>query len=170
MLHKNVLQQLLPLELAGVSDEDFALEGAVLDAANASADALLSEMFPRTCAFSLVDWELRYGLPDTCTGILPTVQQRRMAVVSKDEARPNLRRQYYLDLAASLGIAITITEGINGDPYTWQVNASAETIYESTVESPCTDPLRTWGNDLLECIIKRDKPAHTHVLFAYGGE
>jgi uncharacterized protein YmfQ (DUF2313 family) len=52
--------------------------------------------------------------------------------------------------------------------YAWQVNALLDTIRESTCESSCEDPLRSWGNTALECAIARLKPGHTTVLFAYN--
>ena len=92
--------------------------------------------------------------------------------------------QFFIDLAAQLGYTITITEfqpfqvsenavgdALNGDPwiYAWQVNAPAGAIREFKVgESAVGDPLRNWGDDLLECVIERLKPAHTHVIFAYA--
>ena len=29
------------------------------------------------------------------------------------------------------------------------------------------EPLRSWGNNLLECTMERIKPAHTVLIFAY---
>ena len=46
MLHKDVLEKLMPLELEGVFDDDITIEGSHLDYAEASAVTLLSEMFP----------------------------------------------------------------------------------------------------------------------------
>ena len=52
--------------------------------------------------------------------------------------------------------------------FVWQVNAVLNTITEITVEDSVEDPLASWGNALLECVINRLKPAHTDVLFSYS--
>ena len=93
-------------------------------------------------------------------------------------------RQYYIDVAARLGYQITITEFdtfeagdhagdlVNGENwrYAWRVNAPEVTITEFIAGgSSAGDPLRDWGNEQLECVINRLKPAHTLAQFAYGG-
>ncbi|PTT74648.1 phage tail protein, partial [Pseudomonas sp. HMWF007] len=63
-----------------------------------------------------------------------------------------------------------------GDPltngpwaFTWVVRAPAVSItYFRSGQSASGEPLRTWGNDTLECKINQLKPAHTIALFAYG--
>ena len=94
-------------------------------------------------------------------------------------------KKYFEAVAAELGYQVTITEffpfraGASkaGDPaagdawaFAWQVNAPETTIWEFKAgHSTAGEPLRTWGNEKLECVIERLKPAHTEVLFAYGG-
>ena len=51
--------------------------------------------------------------------------------------------------------------------FAWQVNAALNTVTDITVDSTVEDPLAVWGNALLECVIKRLKPAQTTVLFSY---
>lgn len=165
----DALKLLFPLEMGGEFAADLEIEGALLDAAQARAAALLSEMFPATCNESLADWERVLGLPDPCTGPLSSVQQRRQAAVAKDAAGGALSRPYFIALAASLGYAITIDEGIGGDPYTWRVNApdTAARFFRAG-ESVAGDLLQEWGDELLECAIRRLKPAHTDVIFVYA--
>lgn len=64
-------------------------------------------------------------------------------------------------------MTVSVTEGVDGVPSKWRVNAPITTITEFTCLSPCTDPLRTWGNERLECVITRHKPAHTTLVFFY---
>ncbi|PLX49104.1 MAG: phage tail protein [Desulfobulbaceae bacterium] len=146
-------------------------------------DDLLAEANPLRTVEMLPDWEEFAGLPDVCTGTLLTVQQRRNALVQKLTSVGGQSRAYFVGVAAALGYEITIDEF---EPHTcetacdqpiydedwrwtWRVNAAEQTIIESTCESPCNEPLRVWGNELLECTIERLKPAHTNVLFGYGG-
>lgn len=65
-------------------------------------------------------------------------------------------------------LAITIDEQVAGLPHRWRVNAPNNTVIESTCISPCTDPLRIWSNEPLECAINKIKPAHSEVLFGYS--
>lgn len=164
--------------LAAWADEMARVDGRAAD--------LIEEADPRATAELLADWERVASLPDSCVaayGITQTTAQRRNALVAKLTTIGGQSAAYYIALAASLGYAITVTEFdpftagsaagddlTNGDwAYAWQVNAAQETIIDFTAgESSAGDPLRAWGNELLECVIRRLRPAHTHVLFAYG--
>jgi len=150
---------------------------------DARASDILDEADPRTTYELLVEWERVAGLPDTCTDQVDTLQERRDALVSKLTGIGNQSRQYFIDIAAALGYTITITEyrpyfvntainmPINDESwrFVWSVNAPEETIRSMTVNSEVDMPLRDWGNEQLECLINKFKPAHTHALFAYGG-
>jgi len=187
------LQALLPQGPAWPRDADAELtrllaawadEMARIDARAAD---LVEEADPRTTAELLADWERVAGLPDACVEALAgaqTTAQRRAALVGKLTTIGGQSAAYYIALAASLGYAITVTEfrpfragqSCAGDALTndewifaWQVNAPETTIVDFAAGRSCAgDPLRAWGNELLECVITRLKPAHTHVLFAYG--
>lgn len=147
---------------------------------------LLDEAAPRTTAELLADWERVAGLPDSCVaaqGISQTTGQRRAALVAKITSAGGQSVAYFVALAASLGYAITISEFspfvagsvagaslTNGAwAYAWTVNAPLTSISEFTAGSASAgDPLRAWGNELLECVLSRLAPAHTHALFAYA--
>lgn len=146
-------------------------------------EALLLEMDPRTSNELLTDWERMLGLPDECTGEAATVQARRNEAYAKLTGIGSTSRQFYIDLAASLGFEVTITEfrpfraGLsragdritNGDwIYAWQVNAPAtEYLRFRAGLSFAGEPLVYSGNDTLQCAIDKRKPAHTIVLFAF---
>lgn len=185
MLHRDALALLTPIRLDGVDQADREIEGAALDAAATRAQALLREMCPGTTSEMLADWERVLGLPDPCLPELGTMQERRAAALGKYIERGGQSRAYFIALAAALGYTVTITEfrpfqvgsSVVGDPlygddwrHAWRVDAPAVTIREFAVGSSAVgDPLRSWGNALLECSITKLKPAHTHVLFGYGG-
>ena len=61
--------------------------------------------------------------------------------------------------------------GYHGWLYAWRlrVNRGAVVNFRSS-QSLSGERLATWGDRLLECIIRRLKPAHTLVIFAYGEE
>jgi uncharacterized protein YmfQ (DUF2313 family) len=144
---------------------------------------LLDEADPRTTYELLDDWEGASGLPAPCLAeIEQTVQQRRDALVGHLTARGGQSPAYYIAVALALGFVITITEfylhTVNDDveypiieegwAYAWQVNAAATTVTEITVLDDVEQPLAWWGNELLECVLRRLKPAHTEVVFAYS--
>lgn len=134
------------------------------------AEQLLSEADPRTTTEMIDEWERSLGLPDPCTGPLATLQERRAAVTAKLTAIGQQSPAYFIALAATLGFSVTIDEQVDADPFKWRVNAPTETIRSFRAgQSTAGEALRTWGNALLECAISRLSPAHTQVVFGYGG-
>lgn len=156
-----------------------AEELARLDARIAS---LLNEADPRLTTEMLTDWERLCGLPDACTGQLVSRSERRDAVVARLTMIGGQSIAYFVALAKSLGYTVTVTEyrpytvrskvcdPICDGPwrYVFRVNAPLENLRRFSVRSGVNEPLAGWGNDLLECVIRRLKPAHTHVLFGYS--
>lgn len=67
-------------------------------------------------------------------------------------------------------LAVTIDEQVDGLPHRWRVNAAETTVTEFTCLSPCTTPLRAWGNQPLQCSMNRLKPAHSDLLFSFLNE
>jgi len=162
--------------LLGALSEEFAR-------IDARALGLLDEVDPRTVYELLADSERDLGLPDSCTDQVDTLAERRDALHSKLISVGGQSRQYFISLAQALGYSITISEfrsfvaggGAAGGALTnsqwshaWQANAAAETIREFVVGSAAGESLRDWGNESLECVLNKYKPAHTTVLFAYG--
>lgn len=186
------VQSLLPPGPAWSRDDDTALTSVATSIANALAGQhqrtlQLSEQEsdPRTTVALLPEWERAFGLPDPCTPLNATLEQRRAALLAKMTATGGQSIPYYVSVAAALGFPVTITEfrpfrvgrdrcgaGINGPGwgFTWQVNApSVSSSYFRVGRSVMGEPLRAWGNAQLECVIRRIAPAHTQVLFSYGG-
>jgi uncharacterized protein YmfQ (DUF2313 family) len=184
------LQVLLPPGPAWPRSDDALLTrllgalAAELARVDGRAQRLLEEADPRTVAELFVDWERVAGLPDACAqafGGEQTLAQRRAALVVRLTTLGGQSPAYLIGLAATLGYAITITEFrahcVNDDVeqplydtawnFAWQVNAALNTVIAITVDSTVEDPIAAWGNALLECVIKRLKPAQTAVLFSY---
>lgn len=146
-------------------------------------NGLITQIFPCTTTELLPEWEASLGLPDPCTGPLPTLQQRTAAVCGKFAARGGQSMEYFIHLAASLGFNIEIetyspfiaSRSRAGDPlydekwaYAWRVIADpTQVIYFQASYSAAGDPLATWGNKLLECEFNAYKPAHTQIVFSY---
>lgn len=186
MTHSELLKRLLPPVVydpnAPLLAAELDAEGAALDTAQIAAELILAEADPRSTSYLLPGWERVLGLPDPCVGALPTIEQRRDAVVAKVMMKGGQSRPFFIGLAAKLGFTITITEfsqfsvisPVNAPLcgwewcFTWQVNAPINTVRRWSVLSGVNEPLSTWGNQLLECAIKRFKPAHTYVQFSYS--
>lgn len=145
---------------------------------------LLKEAYPLLANELLTDWERVTGLPEKCVGQPDTLDARRQAVFEKLGRKGGASIQYFIDLAAKYGFIITITEfrrfrsgishsgdAIYGDDwaFAFQINAPATTITTfKSGQNASGDPLRYWGNELLECIINRLKQSHTYAIFSYG--
>ncbi len=186
-----LLQNLLPAGIAWTREKDSVLtallEGLAVEPARVDDRALdlIDEADPRTTFELLTDWEQTCGLPDECTEAAETLQQRREAVVGKLTAIGGQTAEYFIEVAAQIGYLVTIDEfrpfragsSTAGDPltngdwqFTWRVNAPEVTTWPFKVgQSTVGEPLRKWGNEKLECAINRLRPAHTHVIYAYGG-
>ena len=151
---------------------------------DASAISLLAGGFPATALELLPEWEESLGLPDNCTiGETYTIERRRQAVVARLVGKGSLSKQFYIDLAKTLGYEITIDEyrqarsgfsvcgeALNGQdwPFTWRVNAQQTTYVQARAGVTfCGEPLATWGNKILECSLNQLAPPFTILLFSH---
>ncbi|TFW71409.1 hypothetical protein C3Y98_04705 [Methylotenera oryzisoli] len=183
------LQALLPQGPAWPREEG-ALNTKLLDAwsaelarVDARIEALINEADPRVTSELLADWEALAGLPDPCVTVDQTVDQRRLALVSKLTNLGGQSRQYFINLATSMGYAdATIDEYkpmncndncndalySDNDRFYWTMNLPSDGgIFIANCQSPCDSPLQSWGDEAIECRINKYKPAHTTVIFAY---
>ena len=168
----------VPSQVAGALFNCYAASGR-------AATALLVDAFPATADGLLPEWESTLGLPDPCAGPEPTLQQRRAQVVARLTDNGGASIPYLIAFARMLGFAITITQfaparaGLfragqpamgNAWAFTWQVNAGATTsTFFRAGASAAGEPLQAFGNAVLQCELERLAPAHTVVLFSYGG-
>jgi len=113
----------------------------------------------------LEQWESAVGIPDDCFNATGTIEERRINVLAK-LARMNLTtEQDFIDLAAFLGVTITIDHGATAtkaDRFTMIVNfaISLETF-------PYTFPF-SFGDatqGLIECIFNKLKPANVLIIY-----
>lgn len=129
---------------------------------------LLAEAHPPTTDELLGEWETEYDLPDPCVTSAQTESDRRAALIARATGIGGQSPQYFIDLAASFGVTITIAEhhpfevgrdgmgdGIGGQwAFIWEVSAP--------IATPAT--LR----EVMECVFERLKPAHTAIWFTYA--
>lgn len=150
---------------------------------DARIEALLNEADPRVTSELLADWELLAGLPDPCVTSAQTIEQRRLALVSKLTNLGGQSKQYFINLAASMGYAgATIDEYrpmncnddcndalySTDDRFFWTINLpSTAGVFVMNCNGTCNDALQAWGDEAIECRINKYKPAHTTAIFAY---
>lgn len=182
------LRLLLPPEAydgsAPVLSKLLTAEANALESAQLSGELLYDRIWPESGA-ALDDWERVLGLPDPCvTGESLTVGQRINAVMAKLQGLGGQSRAFFIQLAASLGYSVTVTEfrparagiavagdAIYGDGWTsaWMVNAEAVNVFVARAGSAAAgEPLSVWGNKSLECRLVAMAPAHTTLIFGYG--
>ena len=158
----------------------FAEEFARLDA---RALGLFAELNPRAVFQLRFDYERNFGLPEACKVPPDTLAGRRQALHEKVTRQGGQSRRYFIELAATLGFTITITEydahdvqsvvnaPLNHETwrFLWRVNGPKQTVSRKTVQSGVNEAFQAWGNDdaLYIVRINRLKPAHTRVIFAY---
>jgi uncharacterized protein YmfQ (DUF2313 family) len=152
-----------------------------LDAANAEAAELLNEAAALAANELLPAWEVSYGIEADVYIPLPS---RITLLLARIRARGGLSRQYFIDLAATLGYTITIGEFVpfmagwglcgatlyvGGVVNVWNVSTSQNPgwrTFEVGV-SRAGDCLAANISTLLETLFNELKPAHTFVFFTY---
>jgi uncharacterized protein YmfQ (DUF2313 family) len=187
--YATAMASLLPRGRAWPRDPDtmlMALLGALAptyERSNAAAAALIRDIFPATTTALIPEWEASLGLPDECTPLGASAEQRRAAILAKFIGGGGQSVPYFISVVAALGIVATISEyapfRVDHDTvetplyddawwHTWAITAPLTTIGYFQVElNTCEDPLAWWGNAELECRLNKIKPAHTILQFHY---
>jgi uncharacterized protein YmfQ (DUF2313 family) len=75
-----------------------------------AADLLEVESDPRLTLELLPDWERNWGLPDPCYAEPFTIDDRHRALVQRMTIEGAQSRQFFVNVAAQIGYAISITE------------------------------------------------------------
>lgn len=151
-----------------------------VDAAN---NTLIDEADPRTALQLLPDWEAFVGLPDTCSGLGTTNQQRRDALLEALTSVGGQSRAYFIGLAEQLGFTDatiieydphTVDESVDAPIYgadwqfVWKLSAAMPPVVQFNADSTVDESLGELApTTRLECIINQRKPAHTLALFEY---
>lgn len=146
---------------------------------------LIREVDPRTTLELLTDWETTVGLPDECSVGDLTIADRRTLVLQRLTSRGGISAQDYIDIAAAFGVEaeIEIDSALPAycgtarcgdrmydlDWWFYFIVRSADFVvnWSRCGQASCGDRIRTFGNEPLECTIKKLKPAHTDVIFEF---
>ena len=160
--------------------------------ADERAGALLIEADPRRALETFEDWEASYGLPSACAPAEQSMADRRAALIGRIIGRGGMTAQDYLDLAHGLGYSdaqvlefreatvevdtptghtgAVIGDDMNGAEWelTWRVLLPAGVIRDSVIdEAVIGDPLRSWGDELIECSLRHAAPSWLILQIGY---
>ena len=183
--YRHMLLALLPRGYAWPADGELGdisiALGEELKRIEERAEGLIDESDPRSVIELIDDWENDWGLPDPCLGHAGTLQQRRELLTNKIVGIANQSRQTYIDRAADLGYAITITEFTEGDTvpghpqipaidaaYILQINSTVNTIDPRSYSAFYGEAYASWGNEILECALNAIKQSHRLLIFNYS--
>lgn len=152
---------------------------------DARADSLLGEMVPSGVRELLPDWERVLGLPDPCLGADGGFAERRAEVVRRFGEVGRQDPLYFVEIARKLGYPDAWVEeyraprfgrssfgqarfGTRRQQFLWKFHLGARRAGGARFG------VTQWGerfganpNNIIECIVRRYRPAHTHVIFEY---
>ena len=150
---------------------------------DARADKLLLEQDPSKTVELLPEWEKEVGLPDECSGLAPTIPERRTNLIAKLLARGGQSEDYFVNLFEEQGIAITIYHKqpsyvplsipgyVTGEAYKfiWFVDIPDFQVDYGEIGDGIGDYLGIFlSSSNVACIIEKYKPAYTKVVYNYG--
>lgn len=166
--------------------EVFALELSRIDS---RVEALIRENDPRICVETFREWLTEWGLPDVCANLIAGMNDStlRQLLLFRITVLGGQSRQFFAELCARFGYVIQIDElqlhtvdsqVMDGlwsapAPHMWKVNVltgeeDATTNWHTTLGG-VQEALAWWGDQLVECLIEKYKPAHTEVIYGYYG-
>lgn len=156
-----------------------------LSRTDALAMRLLEEADPRTCIDTFSDWLRVYGLPDECMeGLKDLSDDRLRQALLLLIRRCGLTEAFYKQLGAIFDIDIDVG---SYDPFTtrsrvderlfgpqWghayvlvvRTNLETEKVLFRTT-SRANERLASWGISFIECLVRKNSPAHAEVVFEY---
>ncbi|CAP44779.1 YmfQ family protein [Bordetella petrii] len=148
------------------------------------ARELMAEADPRQALELFPEWESSYSLPGNCAPAEQSLVERRLALIGRIVGRGGMRAVDYTDMADGLGYpgtqiiehheaTVEVVNGVgprgaeigdlmNGEDWlwAWDVLVPSGVIREAIVGgSECGDPLRSWGDELIECALHEAAPS-----------
>lgn len=152
---------------------------------DALAMKLVEESDPRTCAETFEDWLRVYGIPDECMiGIEDLTDEQKRQALLLLVRRSGLTHDFYKQLGAIFDIDVD-TGGYEPFRVTSRVDSpiygtdwahayvivvrtsltSSKNLFRTT--SRADERLASWGISFLECLVRKNAPAHAEVIFEY---
>jgi uncharacterized protein YmfQ (DUF2313 family) len=162
------------------------LDGSAQEFARVDGRALelLAEADPRQADALFPEWERSYSLPSECAPTEQSLTDRRVALIGRIVGRGGMRQQDYTDLAEGLGYegaqiiehreatmelaagagtrGAEIGDPMNGEDWLWAWDVLVPNGVVRVAEvgaSEIGDPLRSWGDQLVECALHEAAPS-----------
>ncbi len=168
---KNISDSNFRKLLLGFSGELFTAEGYL--------KTFEQEYNPLNTVLFIEEWERAVGIPDDCFIVASTIDERRQNILTKLAALGIQTEQDFIDLAALLGITVTISQPSEGDllppydiPYTLASFPGARFVIVVTGVDlvsgfpPYSIPLDLEsGETILECLFNKVRPDNCSVIF-----
>jgi uncharacterized protein YmfQ (DUF2313 family) len=133
-----------------------------------------TESYPPTSVLLLPAWEETFGLPDPCTPLSPTIEQRQQALAARLAATGGYSIASLTAVAAIYGYEISITEFA---PFRIGVNAVGQPLWSDDWGAAWQVNILWFGEigrlaapgsaTVLECVFKRLSPPQTILIFNY---
>lgn len=157
-------------------------EGNALDAVFTLAQTILQSIVPNNGPL-LEDWERVYGTPSPCAQSIGLTRSQRVdAVVAKINEGGTFTKSKAVEIAAAVGYTITVQEhrareygkarcgefykGVDWN-FVWDVITTNNTIFTRKTGSGYGERYKSWGNAILECVMRPKAQADTLVRFIY---
>lgn len=174
-------------EQAAIPELGMVLDGLVPEFARIDARAgdLAVELVPSGVRELLPDWERVLGLPDPCLGGEGSFSERRAEVVRRFGEVGRQDPAYFVEIARKLGYPDAWVEefraprfgrarcglsrfGTRRQQFLWTFHLGERR------PGGARFGVTQWGerfganpNNIIECVVRRYRPAHTHVIFEY---
>jgi uncharacterized protein YmfQ (DUF2313 family) len=170
--------------LSGAAEEFARIDGR--------AGALSLEADPRQADLLFPEWEASYSLPSECAPAEQSLADRRVALIGRIVGQGGMRAEDYIALADGLGYpgieiiehfeaTVEVVGGVGpegaeiGDPLNeeiwlsaWDIMIPDGVVRESVVDaSQIGDPLRSWGDQLIECALRGAAPSWLYLNIGY---
>lgn len=139
-----------------------ALSVRIAETSNA-INAWVNNYAPQNAVLLVEEWEEAIGLPDACFPKADTIEERIEDILVKLRARSVRTAQDYEDLAATLGVTLTVRPYKEicepwGSPYVVLSNEKGGCDnFTLVVDGAATDQIK--------CVFNKIKPAHVELLY-----
>ncbi|AGC50753.1 DUF2313 domain-containing protein [Lawsonia intracellularis] len=186
MSYTELLSKLLPIKSYNPLEKRLALslhvEGRILDQAFADCTSVVGGLEPFKNQQWIANWERIYALPGKYFNKKMMYQERIQLLVLAFQERSGISRDWLKRIALLVGYPITISEyrPFRAGSQVGEKLTNTDWLYAFTVHasgniskrfrSGCSktgEQLSVWGNELLESVIEKYKPAHSVAFFAY---
>lgn len=141
--------------------------------------SLRNEAIPGLSHDLLTDWETDLGLPDTCSSLADTIEERQDIAHAKYTGKyTGMSKQFYIDYASSLGFTIFVYDNPGGRPFRVDKSrvdrtpldgidgarlASVGVLHKVSIRIVGTSS--TVSSAYLRCRIEQIKPAHIEIVW-----